>query len=201
MGLDRPFNPHQKLLCHIAGGAAQVVQDGGGGEFHDTGKVLILQIVGRVQAAAGEQGELDAGGEQASEAHLQIQLVQLLQEAVFCVIGEVCQVVPVGLPHHAPGSLHQLVAQVTFLHGAAPLFQRGQHSRVVFLPQLPQVRFPRPPHRAGVRVVEQVLQMGPAIALADNRDAGGPCLDPAVHGVVPQLHIRTGYRIRALGVD
>ena len=50
MGLDRPFNPHQKLLGHLAGGAAQVVQDGGGGEFHDTGKVPILQIVGRVQA-------------------------------------------------------------------------------------------------------------------------------------------------------
>ena len=122
MGLDRPFDPHQQFLGHIAGGAAQVVQDGGGGELHDTGKILVLQIVGRVQAAAGEQGELDAGGEQASEAHLQIQLVQLLQEAVFRVIGKVCEMVPVGLPHHAPGRLHQLVAQVVFLQGAAPLF-------------------------------------------------------------------------------
>lgn len=201
MGLDRPFDPHQQLLGHLAGGAAQVVQDGGGGELHDTGKVLILQIVGRVQAAAGEQDELDAGGEQASEAHLQIQIIKLLQEAVLRVIGEVCQVVPVGLPHHAPGGLHQLFAQVVFLQGAAPLFQRGQHRVLVFLPQLPQVRLPRPPHRAGIRVVEQVLQMGPAIVLADNRNAGGSGLDPAVHGVVPQLHFRAGHRIRALGVD
>ncbi len=71
----------------------------------------------------------------------------------------------------------------------------------MFLPQLPQVRLPRPPHRAGIRVVEQVLQMGSAIVLADNRDAGGPGLDPAVHGVIPQLHVRTGHRIRALCVN
>lgn len=131
-----------------------MVQDGGSRELHDAGQVLILQIFRGVQAAAGEQGELDAGGEQASEAHLQIQLVQLLQEAVFRVIGKVCEVVPVGLPHHAPGRLHQLFAQIIFCYGTAPLFQRGQHRVLVFLPQLPQVRLPRPPHRAGVRVVE-----------------------------------------------
>lgn len=110
MGLDRPFDSYQQFLGHIAGGAAQVVQDGGGGELHDTGKILVLQIVGRVQATAGEEGKLDAGGEQVAEAHLQIQLVQLLQEAVLRVIGEVCEMVPVGLPHHAPGRLHQLFA-------------------------------------------------------------------------------------------
>ena len=79
MGLDRPFDPDQQFLGHIAGGTAQVVQDGGSREHHDAGQVLILQIFRGVQAAAGEQGELDAGGEQVAEAHLQIQLIQLFQ--------------------------------------------------------------------------------------------------------------------------
>ena len=201
MGLDRPFDSYQQFLGHIAGGAAQVVQDGGSRELHDAGQVLILQIFRGVQAAAGEQGELDAGGEQVAEAHLQIQLIQLFQKAVLRVIGEVCEMVPVGLPHHAPGRLHQLFTQVVFLQGAAPLFQRGQHRALMFLPQLPQVWLPRSAHRAGVRVVEQVFQMGPSTVLADDGNAGGPGLDPAVHGVIPQLHVRAGHRVRALGID
>lgn len=71
----------------------------------------------------------------------------------------------------------------------------------MFLPQLPQVWLPRSAHRAGVRVVEQVLQMGPSTVLADDGNAGRPRLDPAVHGVIPQLHVRTGHRIRALCVN
>ena len=178
-----------------------MVQDGGSRELHDTSKVLVLQIFRGVQAAAGEQGELDAGGEQVAEAHLQIQLIQLFQKVVLRVIGEVCEMVPVGLPHHAPGRLHQLFAQVVFLQGAALLFQRGQHRALMFLPQLPQVWLPRSAHRACIRVVEQVLQMGPSPVLADDGNAGGPGLDPAVHGVIPQLHVRAGHRIRALGID
>lgn len=42
--------------------------------------------------------------------------------------------VPVGLPHHAPGRLHQLFTHVVFLQGAVPLFQRDQHRVLVFLP-------------------------------------------------------------------
>lgn len=201
MGLDRTCNLHQQLLGYVADSAAQVVQDRRGGKLHDTGKVLVLQVVGRVQAAAGEEGKLDAGGKQDAETHFQIQLVQFLQKAAFCVIGKVCQTVPVGFPHHAAGGLHQLFAQVVLLDGAAPLFQRRQHRALVLLPQLPQVRFPRPPHRAGVRVVVQIFQIRAAIAFADDRNAGRPGLDPAVHGVVPQLHVRAGYRIRALCVD
>lgn len=98
MGFDRARNPHQQLPGYVAGGAAQVMQDRRGGELHDTGKVLVLQVVGRVQAAAGEEGKLDAGGKQAAEAHLQIQLIQFLQKAVLHVVGKVCEMIPTGFP-------------------------------------------------------------------------------------------------------
>ena len=201
MGLDRARDPHQQLPGYVAGGAAQVVQDRRGGELHDAGKVLVLQVVGRVQSAAGEEGKLNAGSKQTAEAHLQIQLIQLLQKAVLHVVGKVCEMIPVGFPHHAAGGLHQLFAQVALLDGTALLLQRRQHRALVFLPQLPQVRFPCPPHRAGVRVVVQVFQIRAAIVRSDHRNGGGPGLAPAVHGVVPQLHIRAGYRVRALRVD
>lgn len=66
-----------------------MVEDGGGGKFTDTLKILIVQIVGGVQPAAGEQGVLDAGCQEIAEAHFQIEVIQPLQKTVLCVIGKV----------------------------------------------------------------------------------------------------------------
>ncbi len=55
-----------------------MVEHGGGGEVHDTGKVLILQIICRVQAAALQKGILNAGSHGILKAKRQIQLIQFL---------------------------------------------------------------------------------------------------------------------------
>lgn len=70
---------HQHLFGQAAGGIAEMVEDSGGGKLHNTGQVLVLQVVRRVQAAAGQKGELDAGGQQGAKPNLQIQVIQFLQ--------------------------------------------------------------------------------------------------------------------------
>ena len=60
-----------------------------------TGEIRVLQIVSRVQTTAGEDSVLDAGGQEVPETHPQIEVIELLQQAVFCVIGEVLQMIPV----------------------------------------------------------------------------------------------------------
>ena len=41
-----------------------MVKDGGGGKLDNARKVLVLQILAGVQAAAGQEGVLDAGGQE-----------------------------------------------------------------------------------------------------------------------------------------
>ena len=114
-----------------------MVQNGGGGKLDDTGEVHVLQIVSRVQAAAGEDSVLDAGGQKVSETHPQIEVVELLQQTVFCVIGEVLQMIPVDLIDGAAHLFHERPANIRFLCGAVQPLQCRLHSGVVFLSQFP----------------------------------------------------------------
>ena len=95
-----------------------MMEDGGRRELHDTGKVPVLQVFIRIQAAAGQDGILDAGGQKIFIAHLQIEIVQFLQKAVLRVIAQVLQVVTIGPAYGAFDLLHQLPANVRFLAGA-----------------------------------------------------------------------------------
>lgn len=195
-------NLHQGFHGNRACGVAQVVEDGGGGKFRNTRKILGVQIVQRVQTAAGQEGVLDAGGHKAAKAHLQIQFVQFLQQTVPGIIGEVAQTVTVDLIHSMAGQLHDLIPYISLGGGAIPLFQSGEDGGVVFLPHLPQVRLPCPAHRAGVCVVIDILQTRLApLVFSDDCDALGTGLDPAAHGAIPQFHGGAGGGVRALGID
>ena len=199
---DGSSNLHQGFHGNRACGVAQVVEDGGGGKFRNTRKILGIQIVQGGQTTAGQKGVLDAGGHKAAKAHLQIQFVQFLQQTVPGIIGEVAQTVTVDLIHSMAGQLHDLIPYISLGGGAIPLFQSGEDSGVVFLPHLPQVRLPRPAHRAGVRIVIDILQTGLApLVFSDDCDALGTGLDPAAHGAIPQFHGGAGGGVRALGID
>ena len=127
-----------------------MVEDGRGRKLYDPGKVLVLQIVHGVQAAAGEDGVLDAGGQEIPESHFQIEIVQTLQQTALRIIGEVLQMLPVNLIGGAFCLHHERPADVRFLRGAILTLQSAGNSGVVILPKLPQVGRPRPSERAGV---------------------------------------------------
>ena len=122
---------------HRAGGRAKVMQDGGGGKFDDTGEIRVLQIVSGIKAAAGEDGVLDAGGQEVSETHPQIEVVKFLQQTVPCVIAQIFQMISIDLVYGATHLFHERPADVRFLRGAVLLFQRGQNSGVMVLSQRP----------------------------------------------------------------
>ncbi len=145
---------------------------------------------------------MDAGGQEIAETHLQIEVVQIFQEAVPRIIGEVGQMVAVDFIHSAAGHLHDLAPHIPIGGGAVPLFQSGEDGGVMLLAHLPQVRLPRPTHRAGVRNVKDVFQAGlPPPVFSYDRYALGTGLHPAAHSAVPQLHAGTGGSVRALDVD
>ena len=199
---DGGSNLHQGFHGNRACGVAQVVEDGGGGKFRNTRKIFGVQIVQRVQTAAGQEGVLDAGGQKVFIAHFQIEVVQFLQKAVPHVIAQVLQVVPVNLAHGAFRLLHERPANVTFLRGSILPFQRLRNSAGFFCRHFPQVGYFRPTNGPGVRYVIDIPQFGLAPRVFCNQgNPRGPGLDPAAHGIVPQLHLRTGGSVRALRVD
>lgn len=55
-----------------------MVQDSRGGKLGNAAQVIIVQIGGGVKAAAGKQGELDAGRQGIAETHVKILLVKPL---------------------------------------------------------------------------------------------------------------------------
>lgn len=114
-----------------------MVEDGGGGELGDPRQIAVLHELSGVQATAGENGVLDAGGEYIPEADLQIKVVQLLQQAVLHVIDQIGQAIPIDLVHRPRRQLHDLLSDIPLLGGAVPPFQRVQHGGVVVLAHLP----------------------------------------------------------------
>ena len=201
-GLDRPADLIEQFPGHRAGSATQVVEDGGGGEFSDPRQIAVLHKFGGVQAAAGEDGVLDASCEHVPEADFQIEVIQLLQQTVLHVISQIGQAVPVDLVYRPRRQLHDLFPDIPIPGGAVPPFQRVQHGGMVVLPHFPQVGRFGPLHRAGIRHVKDVFQGGPAPpVLADEGDALGAGLHPPPHGLVPQFHAGAGGGVGPLGVD
>ena len=179
-----------------------MVKDGGGGKLHNARKVLVLQIVAGVQAAAGQDGVLDAGGQEIFIAHLQIEIVQFFQEAVPRVIAQVLQLLPVGPAYGASDLLHEYPANIVLLRGTILPVQRFRNSAGFLRRHLPQIRLARPTDGAGVGYVKDILQLGLApLVLPNEGNALGPGLHPPPHSVVPQLHAGAGRSVRALGVD
>ena len=202
IGFDGAANLVQKFHGNPAGRVTQMMEDGGGGELGNTRKVLVLQILAGVQAAAGQDRILDAGGQEVFIAHFQIEVVQFLQKTAPCVIAQVLQIVPVGPAHSVFSLFHELPADVCFLAGAVLTLQCLRHSAGFFFRQLPQIRLTRPTDGAGVSYVKDIFQARPSTRTSPNEgDPLGAGLYPPPHGVVPQLHAGAGGGVRALGVD
>ena len=201
IGADGAPNLVQKLHRHGADRLAQVVEDGGCGKFRDAFEIVVLHKVAGVQPTAAQKRVLDARGHQPAETHLQIEIVQPLQQAALRIIGKIAQMVMVDLAHGILRQIHELTDNAVFLCCAVAPLQSGNDVGVVFLAQLPQFRLARALHGSRVRYIKNVLQVRSAAAFPNQGNAGRAGAYPAAHGAVPQLHARAGGGVGTLGVD
>ena len=178
-----------------------MVQDGRGGKLVDAIKIIVLNVIASVEAAAGEKGVLDAGGQQITVADFQVEIVQPFQKAALRIIGQIAQMVPVDLPNSGCGYVHKLLNNAAFLRMPIAPFQRGHDGVMMFLPQLPQIRNTRPTDRARVGHIKDIFQMGSASVFLNQGNALRLWFDPSVHGFVPQLHAGAGGSVGPLGMN
>ena len=157
-----------------------------------------LQVVVRVQAAAGQHHVLDAGGEGIPQDDAGVEAVQLLQKAALLGVHQGFEMVPVVLPDGGGSGGHQALGQPR-LPDAVPLAQRREDRGGVLLLHLPDVGLAASLAGAGVGHVKDMAQ--PVAVGVQEGDALGPRLDPAVETPVPPLHLNAGGGVRLLRVD
>ena len=90
---DRSAYLPQTHLRNIAGGNAEGIDGAGRVKFVDTGKLVGGEIIVCPQAEAREQHIRHADLQRVPIEHLQIEVVQFLQQTVLTAIAEILQVV------------------------------------------------------------------------------------------------------------
>ncbi len=90
------------------------MQDSGSRKLGNAGKIVLSQILARLQAAAGEDSVLHTGGQEIPKAHRQIEIVQLLQETARRMIAQLLQMVRISRVHSAACLFHQHLSYLRF---------------------------------------------------------------------------------------
>jgi len=90
---DRSADRPQSHLRDVAGGDAQGVDGGRRVEFVNMGKFVSGEIIVRPQAQPGHQHIGHADLQCVPVEHLQVEVIQLLQQAVLAAVAEILQVV------------------------------------------------------------------------------------------------------------
>jgi len=200
--LDAPLDLNQKALGRFTYRFTEMMQDARRGKRPDSGEVAVVQIRGGVEAAAGQNGKLDARGQEGAETRLQLRIVQPLQQAAFGVVAKIGQTVLIDLIRRAAGLLHEQLAHVRFFRRAVAARKRLRHSGAVLLSERPE-EGPLPAgERPGIGYVKDMFEIGFAgVVLVDQGDPLGAAAHIAAHGLVPQVVSGAGRRVRALGVN
>ena len=143
-----------------------MVKNGRGGKLGNAQQVLVLQVIGGVQTAAGQKGILDAGCQGFVIAHLDIEIIHFPQQTVSHMIDKVGQVVAVYFVHRTSGLFHQLIADIRFIGRAVLPCQRLRDNGV---PHSPQVGSFGVSQFTGIRNIKNIFQIRPAPAVFVNQ--------------------------------
>ena len=191
----------QPHLRDVAGGDAQGVDGGRCVEFVDMGKFVSGEIIVRPQAQPGHQHIGHADLQRIPVEHLQIKVIQLLQQAVLPAVAEILQVVCDVICHGiVAGRAHGIRKIFFFGQVAEGGLQRFDDLRLKGRVHRPDGQRTGKTGRMGVGNIKIELQAVLPV-IAKYGDALGPTIDPAAKLTVPALHLKDRRGVRALGVD
>jgi hypothetical protein len=161
----------------------------------------VFKVVFRFQTAAQHQGiaDTDLGG--IPEGHSDVEFIILFQKRILKDAEDVPAVVLPVFPRKLRGHRLQLIGKAFACRHAVVFLQHGGYGRNVLLPKFPQVQASGIGPGAGVRNIKYIAQSLAVAAGIDERDALGTAPHIPAHCIVPDVELRTGGGVRALGMD
>ena len=192
----------QTHFRNVAGGDAQGVDGVAGVEIVDVRKILRLEIVVRGKAQPRQEHIGNAALQRPAVEHLDIELVELLQQTVGAAVLQVAQVIRQIVRHGVVAGGQHRFGQRTLV---------GQCAEVVLqcLDDAARIGFVHRPDGQrtgalclmGVRHIEVVFEPPFAAGLIEYRDTGSTLVNPAAKLPVPAVQLQHGGGVGTLGID
>ena len=191
----------QSHLRDVAGGDAKGIDGGRRVEFVHMGKFIGRKIIVCSQAQPGHQHIGHADLQRVPVEHLQIKVIQLLQQAVIPALPQVlqvvCEIVRYGV---VTGRAHGVRQIFFFGQVAEGGFQRLDDLRLKGRVHRPDGQWTGKAGRMGIGHIEIEFQTVLTV-ITKYGNALGPTIDPAAKLTVPAFHFKDCGGVRALGVD
>ena len=190
----------QDLLVDLADRRSQRPNGGRGIEIKNRHEIFMGEIVFRFHPASGHQGVGNADGGGCLKLHFDVIFIIFLQEGT---VNDIEEVLPVFLPIlicQLMGNIRELLGQIIAADPVALL----QHSRYGI--HVPFFQGPQP-GGAGmftgpcVGNIKHIPQAGPVPGIVHQGNAFGAAPHIAPHFLIPQVVLRAGGSVRALGVN
>lgn len=191
----------QPHLRDVAGGDAKGVDRRRCVEFVNMGELIGRKIIVRPQAQPGHQHIGHADLQRVPIERLQIEVIQLLQQAVLPALPQVLQVVCEVVRHGVVAGGAHRVRQIFFFGQVAEGgLQRFDDLRLKGRVHRPDGQRTGKAGRMGVRNIKIELQAVLTI-ITKYGNALGSTVDPAAKLTIPALHLKDRRGVRALSVD
>lgn len=199
--LDHNADLPQHLLVDLTDGVTQGGNALRGIEVENCHEILMVEILFRLQTAAGHQRISDTDRCRRLKLQCDVKVIILFQKRTVNDAANVMLVVlPVVICQHS-GHISKLLGKPLFSGNIKAIFQHGLHRRNVSVLQFPQKRAAGVFPFAGIGNIKDIAQTNMISAVIQQGDAGGATADIAAHSLVPQFIVSTGRRIRALGIN
>ena len=198
--LDSDADLPQHLLVHLADRRSQRPNRGRGIEIENRHEVLMLEILFRIQSAAGHQGVCDADGGGGLKLDFDVEFIVLLQERTVNDVAEVLLMLVPILTRQLSGHIGELLGKIVTGNTVVAL-QHGRHRPDVLFLQLPQPGGTGMFTGPGVGNIEHIAQAGPVAGIVHQGDTLGATAHIPSHFFIPQVILGAGGGIRALGVN
>ena len=198
--LDSDADLPQHLLVDLADRRTQRPNRGRGIEVENRHKVLVLEILFRIQPTAGHQGVGDTDGSRCFELDFDVVIIVLCQERIVNDVAKVpLMLVPI-FTRQLSGYISELLGEIVTGNAIAAL-QHGRHRPDMLFLHLPQPGGAGMFTGAGVRNVEHIAQAGLVAGIIHQGNALGATAHIPAHFVIPQGVLGAGGSVRALGID
>ena len=201
ISLDGDFDLPQDLFIGLTDGHAQGGEGISGVEIEKVQKILMVEIVLRLQAAARHQGVGDADRGGSPERHFDVEVIILLQKTPVNDAEKVGLIVVPVVLRKLGGDVFQLFRKAVFPGDTVAALQGGGHGLLVFRAVLPQPGAAGVLPLAGVRHIKDIPHLVfPGAGVNESDTLGSPHHIPA-HLLIPQVIVGAGGGVRALSVD